>query len=222
MAGGNNQNIKVGLKTAGMSASASDIAKVRESMSNTHMTISSAIAKSRVNKGSAMGAASRSTLGGAGAARGAEANAKFKAEQVKAQPAATPPPRAAPKKAAVPRKPRVEPEPGSMAARLLAPKGAPSAGSKAAVKHDASVLGAVHAAAARQPPGSLLGMRDVRGMQKLDKASFDAAALRLQSAGKIVLHHHDAPFHLSDAARAQLVRGSNGYHYEGIALRKGA
>lgn len=227
MAGANNHSIKVGLKAAGKQVNASEIASLRERMGKTSMTVASAMANMKnerirglmppmaPNRGSSMGAASRSTLGGAGAARSADANAKFKAEQAAKAPKAEP---AAKAKARPARRAKVEHAPGSHVARLLAPK-APSA--KSAAAHDDAVLSAVRAAAARQPAGSLLGMRDVRGLQKLDKASFDAAALRLQSAGKIVLHHHDAPHFLSDAARSQLVKGANGYHYEGIALRRG-
>ncbi|MFT3766761.1 MAG: hypothetical protein QM820_14785 [Minicystis sp.] len=95
----------------------------------------------------------------------------------------------------------------------------PSNGDAAA--DDALVRAALRDLAAREPPGALLAVRVLRGMVPLDKDRFDRAALRLAQAGELVLHHHDFPESLPEAARAELVRDERGLHYGGVAPRDG-
>jgi hypothetical protein len=79
--------------------------------------------------------------------------------------------------------------------------------------------------AAAQPPGALLGTRDLRQhVPELDKATFDAAVLALASRRAIALHHTDLPgAMLSDEQRAAYVYDkATGVYYIGIApLRAG-
>jgi hypothetical protein len=79
---------------------------------------------------------------------------------------------------------------------------------------------ALVAVSAQNVPGALLSVRDVREKSGLPKAVFDALALRLAAENVIVLHHHDFPASLSAAERAQLIKGSNGMFFVGMALRQ--
>ena len=74
------------------------------------------------------------------------------------------------------------------------------------------VLVAVRAVAARHPRGALLSAGEVRSALQppLPKARFDAAAMRLSRAERLTLHHHDYPWHLSEAARADLIHDPEG------------
>jgi hypothetical protein len=88
---------------------------------------------------------------------------------------------------------------------------------------------AVRAIAARHPPGTLLWVGEVRSALQppLPKARFDAAAMRLSRAARLTLHHHDHPWLLSEAARAELIHdpagslsgGLGGVFYIGMAPR---
>lgn len=82
-----------------------------------------------------------------------------------------------------------------------------------------SVLAAIHEIARREPPGSLLAVRAVRGLLSFDKARFDRAMIALANEGVIVLHHHDYPTSLPETEREALVIDAGGVHYVGVALR---
>jgi hypothetical protein len=97
----------------------------------------------------------------------------------------------------------------------------PSAGSTIA-EDDETVLVALRKMASREPPGSLLSLRELRrSAPTLSKARFDAAVLRLSRASDAVLHHHDFPASLGAAERKELVQDEHGVHYIGIAPGKG-
>ena len=82
-----------------------------------------------------------------------------------------------------------------------------------------AVIGAVMALATHHPPGTLLSVPRVRVRAGLDKTRFDAAALRLSLARRVVLHHHDYPASLSSAERNQLIFDpASSTYYIGIAL----
>ena len=74
------------------------------------------------------------------------------------------------------------------------------------------VLATVCAVAARHPPGALLSAGEVRSALQppLPKTRFDAAAMRLSRGERLTLHHHDHPWHLSEAARADLIHDPGG------------
>lgn len=98
-----------------------------------------------------------------------------------------------------------------------------STASDAGSVDDAAVLSALHKLASREPSGSLLSVRALRAMQqRIPKPRFDAAVLRLASAGKVVIHHHDFPASLPEAERAELVQDEHNTHYIGIAPREQA
>jgi len=81
---------------------------------------------------------------------------------------------------------------------------------------DAAVLAGLHALAAAEPAGVLLGVRALRARVAIDKDRFDRAALRLAQAGELKLHHHDFPESLPAAERAELVEDARGVHYIGV------
>jgi hypothetical protein len=86
---------------------------------------------------------------------------------------------------------------------------------------DAIVLAAVRTVAGQRPPNDLLPVRTVRTWaSELDKPRFDAAALRLFAAEKVILHHHDFPESLAPRARDELVLDAKGTYYVGIAPRE--
>lgn len=86
------------------------------------------------------------------------------------------------------------------------------------------VLDVVRDAAQREPPGSLLSIREVRQAAKLQgisaKGAFDKAMLKLADGEKIQLHHHDYPMGLVATDRAQLVHdAANDLYYVGVAFK---
>jgi hypothetical protein len=102
--------------------------------------------------------------------------------------------------------------------RPLSPLGPPVLGP---VAEEEAVRAAVQQAAAREPPGSLLSMRQVRALAPLlPKEPFDQAVMRLSRAGELSLHHHDFPESLPEPERALLVKDERGTHYIGLAPRR--
>jgi hypothetical protein len=81
----------------------------------------------------------------------------------------------------------------------------------------AAVMRAVQEEEAADRPGALLSIKNVRRRAGLPKEEFDAAALELQSQGRLVLHYHDFPASLSSADRDAMVRDSRGNYYIGVA-----
>jgi hypothetical protein len=67
----------------------------------------------------------------------------------------------------------------------------PTSRASTSVAHEVAVRAAVDRETARNPPGSLLLVNDVRAAAGLGKADFDKAALALARKGELVLHHHD-------------------------------
>lgn len=108
----------------------------------------------------------------------------------------------------------------ALAPKTKRAKASAPAGSTPVASDDAIVLAAVRAAQ-DEAPGDLLRPAAVRAATALPKARFDAAALRLQSAGKVVLHHHDAAELFPAADREAWVYDGKIW-YVGIAMRRGA
>ena len=84
---------------------------------------------------------------------------------------------------------------------------------------DAEVRAALHSLTSREPAGTLLSVRALRGLVTLAKEPFDRAVLRLSRAGELTLHHHDFPDSLPEAERALLVQDARGVYYVGVAPR---
>jgi len=104
----------------------------------------------------------------------------------------------------------------ALPAQAVSP-GAPAAASQAADR----VLSAVDRLAAREPPGALLEVEEVRRIAgDLGKRAFDQAVLGLRASGIVILHHHDFPARLPPERRAALVEDENGTCYVGIARRR--
>lgn len=97
-----------------------------------------------------------------------------------------------------------------------------ASGSANPTQDNALILSKLRELESREPPGSLLSVRTLRGLCALSKTRFDAGVLRLSAQKLVVLHHHDFPGGLSDDERALLVSDAHGTHYVGIAIKKGA
>ncbi len=88
-----------------------------------------------------------------------------------------------------------------------------------------AVLGALLEVTENNPNQALLSTRMVRDACYLPKEDFDNASLELAKEGKITLHHHDAPYHLSQEDKDNLIYQPGGndrdpVYYVGMALRK--
>ncbi len=110
--------------------------------------------------------------------------------------------------------------PAALHAALGRALGITQAGGEGIVDDETTVLAALGELASREPPGALLSVRALRALRPLPKPRFDRAVLRLSSAGKVVLHHHDFPASLKEAEQAELVQDERGMHYVGIAPGK--
>jgi hypothetical protein len=104
----------------------------------------------------------------------------------------------------------------AIAAALGLAAGAPAGGD---ADDEASLLAAVRDLTAQEGEGALVSIRRVRAMRSLDKGRFDRAMLRLQSARKVTMHHHDFPGSLSPEERGGLVEDGRGVFYVGVTLR---
>ena len=103
-------------------------------------------------------------------------------------------------------------------------KGPPQGGISSAAGADprARFEQALQEVEAKNPPGSLLTMREVRQAAGLSKAEFDRVANELSDEGLVSMHHHDMAASMPRAERDVLVQGTRGGDFVGIARRDNA